>query len=70
MNARHGGNGASAKTTIIVSQRVSTLSYAGTVAVLEEGRVGEWGAPEELLAAGGFFARMAELQRLGEPAPV
>ncbi|MDR2471572.1 MAG: ABC transporter ATP-binding protein/permease [Treponema sp.] len=69
LDARGGGDGASAKTTIIVSQRVSTLSYAATVAVLEAGGVSELGSPEELLAAGGFFARMAELQRLGETAP-
>jgi ATP-binding cassette subfamily B protein len=56
------------KTTIIISHRVSTLSCAGTVAVLEEGRVSELGSPEELLASGRFFARMAELQRLGEQA--
>jgi len=56
----------SPKTTIIISHRVSTLSCADTVAVLEEGRISELGRPEELLAHGLFFARMAELQRLGE----
>jgi ATP-binding cassette subfamily B protein len=56
------------KTTILISHRVSTLSCAGTVAVLEEGRISELGSPDELLAAGRFFARMAELQRLGETA--
>ncbi|MDR0600235.1 MAG: ABC transporter ATP-binding protein/permease [Treponema sp.] len=57
------------KTTIIVSQRVSTLSRADKVLVLEEGKLSEWGSPEELLAQGRFFARMAELQRLGEAGP-
>ncbi|GHV86178.1 multidrug ABC transporter ATP-binding protein [Spirochaetia bacterium] len=56
------------KTTIIVSHRVSTLSSAGMVAVLEDGRLSELGTPAELLKAGRFFARMAELQRLGEGA--
>jgi ATP-binding cassette subfamily B protein len=60
------GKNSGTKTTIIISHRVSTLSCADTVAVLEEGRVSELGSPEELLARGQFFARMAELQRLGE----
>jgi ATP-binding cassette subfamily B protein len=54
------------KTTIIVSHRVSTLSSADKVAVLENGRISEYGTPEELISAGNFFARMAELQQLGE----
>jgi ATP-binding cassette subfamily B protein len=71
LEERHSGNGGKktgTKTTIIISHRVSTLSCANTVAVLEEGRVSELGSPEELLASGRFFARMAELQRLGEQA--
>jgi ATP-binding cassette subfamily B protein len=67
LEERHNGKGGT-KTTIIISHRVSTLSCADTVAVLEEGRVSELGSPEELLASGRFFARMAELQRLGEQA--
>jgi ATP-binding cassette subfamily B protein len=54
------------KTTIIVSHRVSTLSCAAKVAVLENGRISEYGTPEELISEGNFFARMAELQQLGE----
>jgi ATP-binding cassette subfamily B protein len=54
------------KTTIIVSHRVSTLICADMAAVLQDGKISELGSPEELLAAGGFFARMAELQQLGE----
>jgi ATP-binding cassette subfamily B protein len=55
------------KTTIIVSHRVSALGRAGMVAVLEKGRIDELGKPRELLAAGRFFARIAELQQLGDP---
>jgi ATP-binding cassette subfamily B protein len=32
--------------------------------VLDQGRISECGAPRELLDKGGFYARMAELQRL------
>ena len=60
--------GNNVKTTIIISHRVSTLSCANMVAVLDEGKLSELGTPEDLLASGKFFARMAELQRLGEVA--
>jgi ATP-binding cassette subfamily B protein len=55
-------------TIIIVSHRVSTLSRADLVLVLDRGRIAERGSPEELAASGGFYARMAALQRLGETA--
>jgi ATP-binding cassette subfamily B protein len=54
------------KTTIIVSHKVSTLSAADRVVVLDEGKISEDGSPAELLEAGNFFAKMAMLQRLGE----
>jgi len=60
--------GKTKKTTIIISHRVSTLSCAETVLVLEEGHISELGNPEELLKSGRFFSRTAELQRLGEQA--
>jgi ATP-binding cassette subfamily B protein len=54
------------KTAIIISHRVSTLSSADHVMVLDKGRISEYGSPRELMAQGNFFARMAALQRLGE----
>jgi ATP-binding cassette subfamily B protein len=56
--------GRPARTTIIVSHRVSTLGYADQVVVLEKGRVSEYGSPRELVRRGGFYARTAALQRL------
>jgi ABC-type multidrug transport system fused ATPase/permease subunit len=35
--------------------------------VLEKGGILEEGTPEELLAAGGLYARTAALQKLGDP---
>ena len=60
-----------ARTTIIISHRVSTLRYADKVLVLDKGRIAEFGSPAELAAspAGGFYARMAALQRLDEGPP-
>lgn len=52
------------KTTVIVSHRVSTLKKADYVIVLEQGRVLEAGSPHQLLQNGGYYAEMAELQRL------
>jgi ABC-type multidrug transport system fused ATPase/permease subunit len=57
------------KTTIIISHRISALSRADTVAVLERGRLAEWGSPAELMKQEGFYARMAALQRLDTGAP-
>jgi len=59
------------KTTIIISNRVSTLRRADLVAVLDAGRLTQLGTPEELAAADGFYAEIAALQALSEtPAPV
>jgi ATP-binding cassette subfamily B protein len=52
------------KTTIIISHRVSALSRVDRAAVLERGRLAEWGSPEELMKQQGFYARTAALQRL------
>ena len=52
-------------TMIIISHRVSTLSRADEVIVLEKGRIIERGTPHELASRGGFYARTAELQSLG-----
>ena len=52
------------RTTIIVSHRVSTLKYADKVLVLDKGKTGEYGSPSQLVLSGGFYSRMAALQRL------
>ncbi|MBU0926124.1 MAG: ABC transporter ATP-binding protein/permease [Spirochaetes bacterium] len=52
------------KTTIIVSNRVSTLRRADIVAVLDSGRLSQLGAPASLAAADGFYAEIAALQAL------
>jgi ATP-binding cassette subfamily B protein len=55
------------RTTIIISHRVSTLKYADKTLVLDEGKMIEYGTPEQLTALGGFYCRMAAFQKL-EPA--
>ena len=50
------------KTVIVIAHRMRTVMSADKIVVLEDGRVAEQGSPEELLAAGGLFARMVALQ--------
>ncbi|MDR0562034.1 MAG: ATP-binding cassette domain-containing protein [Spirochaetaceae bacterium] len=55
------------KTTIIISHRVSTLKNADYVAVLDKGRITEYGSPADLAVQGGFYAKTAALQQLDQP---
>ena len=50
------------KTVIVIAHRMCTVMGADKVVVLRDGVVAEQGAPAELLAAGGAFAKMVELQ--------
>lgn len=54
------------RTVLLVSHRLSTIQHADRVVVLDRGRVVETGTHEELLAAGGLYAELAERQRLSE----
>jgi ATP-binding cassette subfamily B protein len=49
-------------TSLIVSHRFSTVRRAGHIAVIEDGRVLEQGRHDELVAAGGKYARLFEIQ--------
>ena len=57
-------------TTILISHRFSTVRHADRICVLEHGRVVELGTHEELMAAGGRYRTMFDLQasRFGEDA--
>ena len=47
---------------ILISHRITTLSQADEVLVLEKGRIAEQGAPEELKSAGGIYQQIYEIQ--------
>ena len=52
------------RTVVVVAQRLSTVRNADQIVVLDGGRVMESGTHEELLAAGGWYARTHVQQRL------
>ena len=49
-------------TTILISHRFSTVRHADRICVIEQGRVIELGSHDELMAAGGRYRTMFELQ--------
>jgi ATP-binding cassette subfamily B protein len=49
-------------TTVLVSHRLSSVRHADRIVVLDGGRVAEDGSHDELVAAGGGYARMFALQ--------
>lgn len=57
------------RTTIVIAHRLSTVVDADTIFVMEGGRVVETGSHAELLARGGAYARLYELQFSGEGEP-
>jgi ATP-binding cassette subfamily B protein len=52
------------RTTILISHRISTLKEADQIISLENGEITEKGTHNELLKAGGKYARIAELQEI------
>ena len=56
------------RTTIAIAHRLSTVRDAEQIAVLDRGRLVELGNHDELVAAGGRYAAMVEVQG-GELAP-
>jgi len=54
------------RTTLVIAHRLATVRNADWIAVMDQGSVVEEGTHRELLARGGLYARLAELQGLGE----
>ncbi len=50
------------RTTIVIAHRLSTIRRANTIVVMEGGKITEVGSHSELLARGGQYKRLYELQ--------
>jgi ATP-binding cassette subfamily B protein len=58
-----------ARTTVMVTHRVSTARHADRILVLENGRATEYGDHAALLAAGGWYATLAREQESATALP-
>ena len=52
----------SGRTSIVIAHRLSTIRKANKIIVLDKGELKEMGTHEELLALGGFYAKLHEMQ--------
>ncbi len=50
------------RTTVVIAHRLSTIIRADMIAVVDQGRIVERGSHQELLDAGGIYARLYERQ--------
>jgi len=51
------------RTTLVIAHRLSTVRNANRILVLRDGRIEEQGTFDELVARGGFFAYLHDLQK-------
>ena len=52
------------RTSVVIAHRLSTIMNADRIFVIDEGRIVEEGKHDELLAKGGIYAKLVELQNV------
>jgi len=57
------------RTTIVIAHRLATIRRADIIFVIEHGRIAERGTHEELLAAGGIYSNLYEIQFSPQESP-
>ena len=54
------------RTTIMIAHRLSTLSKANKIVVVDNGKIIECGTPEELLAKRGKYFKLVQIQSMAD----
>jgi ABC-type multidrug transport system fused ATPase/permease subunit len=54
------------RTALVIAHRLSTIQNADKIIVLDKGAIVEMGTHQSLLGSKGAYARMVELQTLGD----
>lgn len=52
------------RTTLVIAHRLSTIRNADMICVMHEGRIVERGTHDELLALGGYYSHLVDMQNL------